>query len=97
MKPHRDELDPKFHYLLDAPEADPDGNPAVVRFSRKSREQYVTSEVDGKPTAWSAHYRNGCWEVREGRSGGRRKPSASRGRAAKKGRVKAQAARRKRR
>ena len=97
LQPHRDELDTKFHYLLDAPEADPDGNPAVVRFSRKSREQYVTSEVDGKPTAWSAHYRNGCWEVQEGRSGGRRKPSASRGRAAKKGRVKAQAARRKRR
>ena len=97
LKPHRGELDPKFHYLLGAPEADPDGNPAVVRFSRKSREQYVTSEVDGKPTAWSAHYRNGQWEVREGRSGGRRKPSASRGRAAKKGRVKAQAARRKRR
>ena len=97
LQPHRDELDPKFHYLLSAPEADPDGNPAVVRFSRKSREQYVTSEVDGKPTTWSAHYRNGDWEVREGRSGGRRKPSASRGRAAKKGRVKAQAARRKRR
>ena len=97
LKPHRGELDPKFHYLLGAPEADPDGNPAVVRFSRKSREQYVTSEVDGKPTAWSAHYRNGQWEVREGRSGGRRKPSASRGRAAKKGRVAARAARRKRR
>ena len=99
LKPHRDELDPKFHYLLDAPEADPDGNPAVVRFARtrKSGEQYVRSEVDGKPTAWSAHYRNGCWEVREDHSGGLRKPSASRGRAAKKGRVKAQAARRKRR
>ena len=97
LKPHRGELDPKFHYLLGAPEADPDGNPAVVRFSRKSGEQYVTSEVDGKPTAWSAHYRNGHWEVREGRSGGRRKPSASRGRAAKKGRVAARAARRKRR
>lgn len=97
LQPHRDELDPKFHYLLGAPEADPDGNPAVVRFSRKSGEQYVTSEVDGKQTAWSAHYRNGRWEVREGRSGGRRKPSASRGRAAKKGRVAARAARRKRR
>ena len=97
LQPHRGELDPKFHYLLGAPEADPDGNPAVVRFSRKSGEQYVTSEVDGKPTAWSAHYRNGRWEVREGRSGGRRKPSASRGRAAKKGRVAARAARRKRR
>ena len=48
LQPHRGELDPKFHYLLGAPEADPDGNPAVVRFSRKSGEQYVTSEVDGE-------------------------------------------------
>ena len=65
LKPHASELDPKFHYLLSAPEADPDGNPALVKFSRKSREQYVASEVDGKATGWSAHYRNGGWEVRK--------------------------------
>ena len=65
LKPHADELDPKFHFLLSAPEADPQGNPAVIRFSRKSREQYVVSEVNDKATGWSAHYRNGSWEVRE--------------------------------
>ncbi len=65
LKPHADELDPKFHFLLSAPEADPQGNPAVIRFSRKSREQYVASEVNDKATGWSAHYRNGGWEVRE--------------------------------
>ena len=65
LKPHADELDPKFHFLLSAPEADPQGNPAVIRFSRKSREQYVASEVNDKATGWSAHYRNGGWEVQE--------------------------------
>lgn len=65
LRPHADELDPKFHFLLSAPEADPQGNPAVIRFSRKSREQYVASEVNDKATGWSAHYRNGSWEVRE--------------------------------
>ncbi|HEY0961101.1 MAG TPA: type I DNA topoisomerase [Pseudomonadales bacterium] len=62
--PHKDEIDPKFHYLLSAPKKDPDGNPAVLRFSRKTREQYVQSEVDGKPTGWSAYYENGKWVQR---------------------------------
>ena len=35
LQPHADELDPKFRYLLDAPAADPEGRPAVIRFSRK--------------------------------------------------------------
>ncbi|MGV3590797.1 MAG: topoisomerase DNA-binding C4 zinc finger domain-containing protein, partial [Gammaproteobacteria bacterium] len=62
--PHKDEIDPKFHYLLSAPKKDPDGNPAVLRFSRKTREQYVQSEVDGKPTGWSAYYEKGKWVER---------------------------------
>lgn len=63
--PHRAEIDPKYHYLLDAPQADPDGNPAVIRFSRKSGEQYVQSEIDGKPTGWRAFYRKGKWQAEE--------------------------------
>ena len=43
---------PKYHFLLEAPRKDPDGRPAVIRFSRKTREQYVQTEVDGKPTGW---------------------------------------------
>ncbi|MGP3790700.1 type I DNA topoisomerase [Pseudomonas sp. B392_1p] len=65
--PHKTELDPKFHYLLSAPQKDPDGNPAVIRFSRKTKEQYVQSEIDGKPTGWKAFYADGKWKVEDKR------------------------------
>ncbi len=61
LKPHANELDPKFAYLLDAPEQDPDGLPAIIRYSRKTKEQYVQSEVDGKATGWKAFYQDGKW------------------------------------
>ena len=61
LKPHAAELDPKYRYLLDAPETDPEGRPAVIRFSRKAGEQYVTSEENGKATRWRAVYREGRW------------------------------------
>jgi len=61
VKPHASELDPKYAHLLEAPEKDPDGNPAVIRFSRKTQEQYVLSEKDGKATGWSAVFRDGRW------------------------------------
>ncbi|MEA3299238.1 MAG: type I DNA topoisomerase [Pseudomonadota bacterium] len=65
LLPHRAALDPKHHYLLDAPQQDPDGNPTVIRFSRKAAEQYVQTEIDGKPTGWRAFYRKGRWQVAE--------------------------------
>ena len=61
----KDKLDPKFNYLTSAPVADPDGNKAMFRFSRKQKEQYVTSEKDGKATGWSAHYSDGAWKETE--------------------------------
>jgi DNA topoisomerase-1 len=61
LQPHRKEIDPKYHYLLDAPTADKNGNKAVIRFSRKSQEHYVQTEVDGKPSGWRATYQNGRW------------------------------------
>jgi len=61
LKPHANELDPKFKYLLNAPEADPDGLPAMIRYSRKAKEQYVQSEEEGKATGWKAFYRDGRW------------------------------------
>ena len=57
----RDRISPKFYYLADAPAQDPDGNLAVVRYSRKNKEQYVMTEVDGKATGWTAHYVAGKW------------------------------------
>lgn len=61
LLPYKDKIDPKYDYILKAPTEDPDGNKAVVRFSRKAKEQYVLSEKDGKPTKWKAFYRKGRW------------------------------------
>ena len=58
---YRELLWPKYQYLADAPIADDEGNKAAVKFSRKTKEQYVATEVDGKATGWSAHYVNGKW------------------------------------
>lgn len=57
----RDRISAKFYYLADGPAQDPDGNASLVRFSRKNKEQYITSEVNGKATGWTAHYREGKW------------------------------------
>lgn len=61
LVPHRAEIDPKYRYILDAPAQDPEGRPAVVRFSRKSQEHYVQSEIDGKASGWRAFYADGSW------------------------------------
>ncbi|MDD2161529.1 MULTISPECIES: type I DNA topoisomerase [Pseudomonas] len=63
--PHRDEIDPKYHFLCDAPKKDPQGRAAVIRFSRKTKEQYVQTEVDGKPTGWRAFFDGGKWKVED--------------------------------
>ncbi len=59
---HRDELDEKFLYLADAPQTDPEGNPAIIRFKRKEREQILGSEKGGKATKWIAHFENDEWK-----------------------------------
>ncbi|MGD8123090.1 type I DNA topoisomerase [Vibrio sp. TRT 2004] len=69
----KDRLSAKFHYLTEAPEKDPDGLPMVVRFSRKSKENYVRTEVDGKPTGYTALYVDGKWEITDKR----KKPAKS--------------------
>lgn len=57
----RDRISSKFYYLADAPVKDPDGNSAIVRFSRKTKEQYVMTEVEGKATGWTAKYIDNKW------------------------------------
>ena len=61
----RDRLPEKLRYLADAPVADEEGNKSVVRFSRKTKQQYVSTEKEGKATGWSAFYVDGKWEVTE--------------------------------
>ncbi|AOR65294.1 type I DNA topoisomerase [Pectobacterium wasabiae] len=57
----KDRLPEKLRYLADAPVVDKDGNKTQVRFSRKTKQQYVSSEKEGKATGWSAFYIDGKW------------------------------------
>ena len=57
----RDRISEKFYYLADAPQKDSEGNLAVVRYSRKNKEQYVMTEIDKKATGWTAKYIDGKW------------------------------------
>lgn len=57
----RDRISSKFYYLADAPVKDPDGNLSVVRFSRKTKEQYVMTEIEAKATGWTAKYIDNKW------------------------------------
>jgi DNA topoisomerase-1 len=69
---YEERLPEKFKYLATAPQEDPDGRPAVVRFSRKTKENYVRSEENGKPSGWTVLYVDGKWEVTDKR----KKPKA---------------------
>ncbi|QIZ75883.1 type I DNA topoisomerase [Ferrimonas lipolytica] len=61
LKRFRDRISSKFYYLADAPEKDEDGNLYQVKFSRKTKEQYVATEVDGKATGWIAKFDGKQW------------------------------------
>ncbi|MBD1227643.1 type I DNA topoisomerase [Xenorhabdus griffiniae] len=61
----KDRLPEKLRYLAQAPVADPEGNKTVVRFSRKTKQQYVSSEKNGKTTGWTAFFVEGAWVVKE--------------------------------
>jgi DNA topoisomerase-1 len=74
LLPHQAEIDPKYHYLFDAPRTDDQGNRTQIRYSRKTKEQYVMSERDGKPSGWRAMFADGRW-VEEGTA---KKPKAKR-------------------
>ena len=66
----RDRISPKFYYLADAPQVDPDGNPTLVRYSRKTKQQYVMTENDsGKATGWSSWFNGDKWEETDNRKG----------------------------
>ncbi|SUT86313.1 DNA topoisomerase I [Actinobacillus ureae] len=62
---YRDRLPEKLQYLAYAPQQDPEGNEAIIRFSRKEKRQYVTSEKDGKATKWIVDYLDGKWLERK--------------------------------
>ncbi len=59
--PHQAEIDPKYGFLFEGPLEDGEGRPAIIRFSRKTKEHYLMTEVEGKATGWTAYYVNGVW------------------------------------
>jgi DNA topoisomerase-1 len=61
LLPHASEIDNKYDFLMQGPVKDPQGNPSMLRYSRKTKEQYLMTEVDGKPTGWQAFYQDGRW------------------------------------
>ncbi|WP_299014370.1 type I DNA topoisomerase [uncultured Photobacterium sp.] len=63
----KERLSPKFKYLAEAPTEDPDGRPTVVRFSRKTKENYIRSEIEGKPSGWTGLFIDGKWEITDKR------------------------------
>jgi len=67
LLPYMEQIDPKYHFFTDAPAADPEGRPAVIRYSRKTKEQYVMTEENGKPTGWKAYYVGNKWVIEEGK------------------------------
>jgi DNA topoisomerase-1 len=80
LLPHKDEIDPKYAFLFSGPVADDNGNRTQVRFSRKTKEQYLMTEVAGKATGWRAFYEGGKWAAQAAPA----KKKATRKKAAKK-------------
>lgn len=76
LLPYQAILPQKYHFLLDAPTQDSDGNPAIIRYSRKTKEQYVMTEKDGKATGWSAYFTDGKWTVQEKKKAPAKKAAA---------------------
>ncbi len=64
---YQDRLPDKFKYLATAPQKDPDGRIAVIRFSRKSKVHYVRTENDGKPSGWTSLFIDNQWEITDKR------------------------------
>ncbi|MBT0723034.1 type I DNA topoisomerase [Rosenbergiella sp. S61] len=58
----KERLPEKFIYLTEAPATDPQDNKTLVRYSRKTKQQYVSSEKEGKATNWTLFYINGKWQ-----------------------------------
>ena len=61
--PHQEAIDIKYSFLFSAPIEDNLGNDTVIRYSRKTKEQYVMTEIDGKASGWKAYYNGARWDI----------------------------------
>lgn len=62
LKRFRDRLPEKLRYLADAQIKDEEGNKTLIRFSHKTKQQYVSSEKEGKATGWKSFFINNRWK-----------------------------------
>src|SRR5574344_697388 len=67
LQKYRDKISPKFYYLADAPAYDDEGNETEIRFSRKTKKQFIVSVKEEKQTSYVAFYNeeDKKWEVQE--------------------------------
>ncbi|MBO8415664.1 MAG: type I DNA topoisomerase, partial [Proteobacteria bacterium] len=67
LKRFRDRISPKFYYLADGPETDPEGNPFEVRYSRKLKQQYLLAANEQGKTTCTAYFdaEAGVWQLSE--------------------------------
>ena len=68
VQPHRFSKSYECYHSWCSPciyQKDPEGNEAIIRFSRKEKHQYVTSEKNGKATKWIVDYIDGKWVERK--------------------------------
>ena len=64
LVPHREAIDPKYHFIVDGPVADNAGIDTQVRYSRKTKQQYLmTEDENGKATGWRAFFDNDKWAI----------------------------------
>lgn len=82
--PHHAELDPKHHYLCDAPIEDDKGRSTVIRFRRKTKEQYVMTEEEGKATGWEGNFIDNKWVITEAKKKAKKKVATKKKTVAKK-------------
>ena len=62
LLPHQNEIDPKYQHLMRGPLTDSSGRRTLIKFSTKTKEQYLVSEQnDGKPSGWRADFIDGEW------------------------------------
>lgn len=91
LKSVGEQLDPKYAFLLEAPIEDDMGRDTLIRFSRKTKEQYVQSEEDGKATGWKAFYNGKSWDISAPQTTPAKKKAAKKTRTKPKAKTKAKA------
>lgn len=75
LLPHAAEIDSKYDFIMTGPVEDSQGNPTILRYSRKTKEQYLMTEVEGKATGWQAFYNDGRWSIVEGKAAAKKAPA----------------------